>query len=280
MEFDLYNPVIVSETDPIMVLFSSESDHMTSSYSSVPYVEFRREAIFIVDSVWQADSADLFVPYLAINYMDRFASRLPSLEGKPWVASLVAGACLSLAAKMRNFDEFSLAGFKHIVCFTEETLGRMEAVILDALRWRMRSVTPFSFLRFFSSMLKPEGSAGPVTNRAGEIVFRAQHEFNLLEFKPSVVAASASLLACQELFPLQFLPFYTSICSSKLVNMDNLERCLNNMQGKVGGCGRTTIDAETDPSSILSWNSDVSEATASFDANDDALMNRQTIDIA
>lgn len=43
-------------------------------------------------------------------------------------------------------------------------------------------------------------------------------EINLLEFKPSIIGASALLLACHELFPLQFPSFEASVLSCEFVN--------------------------------------------------------------
>ncbi|CAN1319175.1 Putative cyclin-D6-1 [Linum perenne] len=272
-DFDLENPLTSSNdtiepTNTIRLLFSSEPDHMPSSYP----VSFRREAISIVSS--SDSSSDPFVPYLAVNYIDRFVSKLPALEDKPWVVQLVAVSCLSLAAKMRNF-EFSVANFQDGVCFEfdEKTVNKMEMMILDGLHWRMRSITPFSFLHFFSSMVEP---VGLVRDRAKEVIFKAQHvsiffgqsEIKMLEFRPSVVAASAALVACQELLPLQFLSLHSSILSSGFVNMENLEVCLNYMQEMaVGSDGFMTdtmssMSVRRTPLSVLSWNSVGSETTA------------------
>lgn len=114
----------------------------------------------------------------------------------------------------------------------------MELLILGALKWRMRPVTPFSFTNFFVSFFQVEDPPmrQALTARATEIIFKSQcgtfvetlntmfrkqvhiycscrltylllinkSEFKILEFRPSVVAASAVLYAAHELFPLQF----------------------------------------------------------------------------
>ncbi len=38
--------------------------------------------------------------------------------------------------------------------FDAQAINKMEFLILDALDWRMRSITPFSFLDFFISLSK------------------------------------------------------------------------------------------------------------------------------
>ncbi|CAI0431145.1 unnamed protein product [Linum tenue] len=226
MEFDLENPLTSissskdsdSTTTPLL-LFSSESDHMPSPdflKTSVSYALFRREAIRIVS---QADYSDPFLPYLAVNYMDRFASRLENMvENKPWVVRLVVISCLSLASKMRNSD-FSASDFQEgCFGFDEKTINRMEVMILHALQWRMRSITPFSFLEYFSLSFDTTASEQALKQRALKARTLAKTEMKLLEFRPSAVAASALLAACQELFPLQFHSFERSISSCDCVN--------------------------------------------------------------
>lgn len=119
----------------------------------------------------------------------------------------------------------------------------MELLILDALKWRMRSITPFSFIHFFVSFFEVQDPplTQALTARATEIIFKSQcgtlvellavntmfkervykfnsanlhfflffqndePEFRISEFRPSLVAASAVLSAAHELFPSQFL---------------------------------------------------------------------------
>ena len=61
--------------------------------------------------------------------------------------------------------------------FDTQTINRMELLILDALNWRMRSITPFSFVHFFISVLelKDPSFSQPLKNRATEIIFKAQN---------------------------------------------------------------------------------------------------------
>jgi cyclin D6 len=53
----------------------------------------------------------------------------------------------------------------------------MELLILDTLDWRMRSITPFSFVRFFISLsqLKDPALTQTLKDRATEIIFKAQN---------------------------------------------------------------------------------------------------------
>jgi cyclin D6 len=53
----------------------------------------------------------------------------------------------------------------------------MEVLILGALNWRMRSITPFSFISFFISLFKPKDPPlrQALKARASEIIFKAQN---------------------------------------------------------------------------------------------------------
>ncbi|XP_061978101.1 putative cyclin-D6-1 isoform X2 [Populus nigra] len=188
-------------------------------------------------SFWQAQYScnyDAFIPYLAVNYMDRFISKQEIPQGKPWILRLLVISCLSLAAKMRNahFSVSDFQGEEAGFIFDTQTINRMELLILDALNWRMRSITPFSFVHFFISVLelKDPSSSQPLKDRATEIIFKAQNEIKFLEFKPSIVAASALLVASNELLPLQFPLFKCSISSCAFVNKETLLSCFNAVQ--------------------------------------------------
>ncbi|XWS12756.1 hypothetical protein CRYUN_Cryun37aG0117500 [Craigia yunnanensis] len=242
--FDLEDPFTSlkeHQSDTISALFSSESDHMPSQNcfqclkTSDFYVSFRQEAISLILQVQYSYNLDPYTPYLAVNYMDRFISRQEIPQDKPWVLRILVIACISLAAKMKEIH-FSSSNFqREEFIFDAPAIQRMELLILDALNWRMRSITPFSFICFFISFFEPKDP--PLTqalkDRATNIIFQANNDINLLAFKPSTIAASALLLASHELFPLQFPCFETSILSCEFVNKENLLKCFNVMQEMV-----------------------------------------------
>ncbi|XP_022724114.1 putative cyclin-D6-1 [Durio zibethinus] len=243
--FDLEDPFTSlkeNQSDTISALFSSESDHMPSQncFQCLKtrdfYVSLRQEAISLILQAQHSCNLDPFTPYLAVNYMDRFISRQEIPQGNPWVLRLLVIACISLAAKMKEIH-FSSSNFQREegFIFDAPAIQRMELLILDALNWRMRSITPFSFIRFFISLLelKDPPLTQALKERATNIILQARNEINLLEFKPSIIAASALLLASHELFPLQFPSFETSILSCEYVNKENLLKCFNVMQEMV-----------------------------------------------
>ncbi|KAL2245788.1 putative cyclin-D6-1 [Sesamum indicum] len=236
MEFDLENPLPPS-MEKFPSLFHIEDEHMPSKTylqalnSADSNLSIRRE---IVSSIFCFSRGfDAFTSYLATNYMDRFLSTHSIPDGKPWILKVVAISCISLALKMRK-TEFSVSDLLNAGGFMIDflTIERMEMLILGSLKWRMRSVNPFSFANYFVTFFKfkDDSSIQALKTRAFEIIFKAQNDVKLLEFKPSVISASALLVAAHELFPVQLPSFRDAICSCSYVNKENLVQCYDLMQ--------------------------------------------------
>lgn len=71
-------------------------------------------------------------------------------------------------------------------CFEAQAINKMELLILDALDWRMRSLTPFPYLYFFLSIfqLKDPPLRQALKLRAIEIIFQAQNGANSITVMP------------------------------------------------------------------------------------------------
>ncbi|XP_069150456.1 cyclin-D3-2-like [Solanum lycopersicum] len=86
---------------------------------------------------------------LAVNYFDRFMSRVGFQKGQPWMSQLVAVACLSIAAKVEEIQVPLLLGLqvsnpKYV--FEAKTIKNIELLVLSTLKWKMNPVTPLSFI--------------------------------------------------------------------------------------------------------------------------------------
>ncbi|KAL3627624.1 hypothetical protein CASFOL_028987 [Castilleja foliolosa] len=242
MELNLQNPLTSHDDlqyDGVSALFSNESDH-SPSLLSVVSSDFRfsiRRSVFSLLSHARLNyDIDPFIVYLSVNYVDRFLSKQQILEKRPWISRILVVASLSLAAKMTNVDlSISLSnlqreeGFE----FDVQSVHRMEKILLSTLQWRMRSITPFSFLQFFISVSKIEDSsslANCLKHRASDIIFNVQQEPKLLEYKPSIISASALLCSIQELSPLALSSSEAAISTCEYVNKDALLECVGAMQ--------------------------------------------------
>ncbi|XXG59465.1 hypothetical protein AAC387_Pa04g1546 [Persea americana] len=257
-DFDLENPLTSSksqeqdQTDMISELFASESDHMPaeshfqSLKSQHSLVSLRRDATSSIVKARFSCNIDPFVAYLAMNYLNRFVSRRGMLSAKPWILKLLSVSCFSLAAKMMK-TSLSLTDFQmeEGIIFDSQTIQRMELLILGALNWRMRSITPFAFLHFFLCVF--ERNDPPLKQslkaRATDLIFKAQNEIKILKYKPSIVTASALLSASHELSPMQFPCFLKAISSCPYINKEELLDCCNLMQDVVmDGYGSIVFD--------------------------------------
>ncbi|KAK4790852.1 hypothetical protein SAY86_031265 [Trapa natans] len=168
--------------------------------------------------------------YLAVNYFHRFlySGRLPQTSG--WPMQLLSVACLSLAAKMEeplvpSLLDIQVEGAKFV--FEPRTITRMELLVLTVLNWRLRSVTPFSFIGFFACKIDPSGSCiGYLISRSTDIILSEIQEASFLEYLPSCIAAAAVLCAASEIPSLM-----------SFVNPENAESwCDGLIKEKIAGC--------------------------------------------
>ncbi|KAK7412256.1 hypothetical protein VNO78_03707 [Psophocarpus tetragonolobus] len=240
MEFDLQNPLDSLEegqTFTISELFASESKHMPSPncLSSTHVHVFCCEATSLILQVQLSCKLDPSVAYLAINYLHRFISRQEIPQGKPCFLRLVVISCLSLASKMKN-TTLSVFDMQKEGCnFKAQSIQKMELLILGALKWRMRSITPFSFLHFFISLaeIKDQRLKQALKERASEIIFNAQIDNKFLVYKPSTIAATALIFASHALFPQQYSILRSSITACEYLDEETLSKCFDLMQERM-----------------------------------------------
>ncbi|KAF8087402.1 hypothetical protein N665_0587s0009 [Sinapis alba] len=220
-------------------LFLVGVQHMPSSH----YFHSLKSSAFLLSNRKHAISSiiqysrkfdDQSLTYLAVNYLDRFLSNQDMSQAKPWILKLISLSCVSLSAKMRKPE----IAIRHLLVegemFDAQMIERMENVILGALKWRMRSVTPFSFFSFFLSLLElkdnPLVLKHSLKSQATDLTLNLQHDIKFLEFKPSVIAATALLFASSELCSLQFPCFSNRIYQCTYVNKDELMKCYKAIQ--------------------------------------------------
>ncbi|XP_042500815.1 cyclin-D1-1 [Macadamia integrifolia] len=143
--------------------------------------------------------------YLSVNYFDRFlsSSRLPQAKGRGWPLQLLSVSCLSLAAKMEealvpSLLDLQVEGAKFI--FEGKTIRRMELLVLSALDWRLRSVTPFDFITFFAHKVDLTATfIALLVSRATYTILTTIREIKFLDYGPSSLAAAAILCAAHEI---------------------------------------------------------------------------------
>ncbi|XP_020586678.1 cyclin-D4-1-like isoform X2 [Phalaenopsis equestris] len=159
----------------------------------------RKDAVDWIRKVHAYYSFGPVSAYLSVNYLDRFLCGYELPQGKAWMTQLLAVACLSLAAKMEETEvplslDLQIGNAKYV--FEAKTIQRMELLVLSTLKWRMKSVTPFSFLDYFIHIFNDGNSPKELEiHRCVELILCTVKGIRFLEFRPSEVAAAVSLTA-------------------------------------------------------------------------------------
>nr|CAB3500604.1 unnamed protein product [Digitaria exilis] len=170
--------------------------------------------------------------YLSVNYLDRFLSKYEPPVDKPWMKQLLSIACLSIAAKMEETVVPRCVDFQ--VCtenykFNAEAITNVEIFVMSSLKWRMKSVTPFSYINYFVDKFT-EGkplSCG-FASRYTELILGTLEGTKFLQFRPSEVAAAVVLSATVE---SHVLDFNSALIASNIpVDKENVRRCHEAMQ--------------------------------------------------
>ncbi|GLT92580.1 hypothetical protein SLE2022_104110 [Rubroshorea leprosula] len=132
--------------------------------------------------------------FSAVNYLDRFMSMSHSHSWKCWMIELLSVACLSIASKFNEtstppFHEIQMEGLEH--SFRSNTIQWMELALMNALQWRLNCTTTYSYVELMISNSICNKSHKELTNQVTKTLLAAQLDLKLLEYPPSVIAASA-----------------------------------------------------------------------------------------
>ncbi|KAI3815289.1 hypothetical protein L1987_14951 [Smallanthus sonchifolius] len=177
-------------------------------------LRFQRRSVYLThrqDSInWilNAHSHFQFQPLtaiLSVNYFDRFlSSAAASFEwNNGWEFQLLSVACLSLAAKMEELEVpllLDLQVSEPRFVFEPKAIQRMELWVMEKLKWRLRSVTPFDFIHYFMFNL-PQSSCTDDHHfywMCSDLIIKTIRVIDFLGFRPSEIAAAAVISAAGE----------------------------------------------------------------------------------
>ncbi|KAL9322332.1 hypothetical protein ACSQ67_010385 [Phaseolus vulgaris] len=201
MDFDPEFPVpSYREREAISHYLKIEQEFMPhrAFYTQSRNAHLRLIAVKTVVQLSEGRVIDAYIPYIAMNYFDRFVSSNPlselqgsSIDDK---ARLVAMCCYTLSSKIRT-AHFTQRHFlvRREAIYNPLRIMRMEFRILSGLNWRMRSVTPFHFLDYYYPTFKRIG--GFKRESINEIIVQSQGDVYFTQFRPSEIAMSALLAA-------------------------------------------------------------------------------------
>ncbi|XP_020584214.1 cyclin-D2-1-like [Phalaenopsis equestris] len=221
--------------------YMPQSEYVSRYLSGSLDITARQDAINWILKVSEFYRFHPLTAYLSINYLDRFLSlnALPQQNGKKhgvgsWTMQLLSVACLSVAAKMEEthvtlFPDLQI--FNPEFVFDPRTICRMELLLMSALRWRMRALTPFDFISYFGAaiILSDDGSVHPPPfSRSADLILSTHRVVDFLGFRPSVIAASAVLCAASEVHNSPAT--YDSSIFDHLVSKEMVSECRQQME--------------------------------------------------
>ncbi|KAK9285320.1 hypothetical protein L1049_024511 [Liquidambar formosana] len=203
--------------------------------------------------------------YLSVTYFDRFLSRRFIDNGKFWAIQLLAVACLSLAAKMEEckvpgLSEYPIEDYQ----FENNVIQRMELLVLSTLKWKMVSITPFTYIHYFINKFCGKSKSKELVSTAVELVLGTTKDINSMGHRPSIIAAAAVLTASDGQLSRETVENKLNVISSwgSLEN-EHLFSCYNLMQEiEMRKCKTPKMVISSNLSSFHSSSTDVLETTS------------------
>ncbi|KAJ9166327.1 hypothetical protein P3X46_021101 [Hevea brasiliensis] len=169
--------------------------------------------------------------YLSITYFDRFLSKRSIENEKLWAVRLLSVACLSLAAKMEEIKAPALSEFHtEDYNFESKVIQRMEFLVLNTLEWRMISITPFAFLHYLIIKFFKGSPPRHILSRIVGFISALIREINLMDHRPSVIAAATTLMALDQSLTRQALECKMNSISYSGFEIEDVFQCYTLVQ--------------------------------------------------
>ncbi|CAL9002153.1 unnamed protein product [Prunus brigantina] len=189
--------------------------------------------------------------YLSVTYFDGFLSKRSIDDGKLWAIRLLSVACLSLAAKMEECKVPALSEFQvQDYNFESKVIRRMELLVLNTLEWKLGSITPFAYLHYFINKFCAESRPKGLFSDAIRLIVAMAKEIDLMDTRPSIIAAAAVLAASDGQLTRKMLELKMSVVSF-LQSQENYEHIFsyyNHMQEMVERKDKTPPKFSISPS--------------------------------
>lgn len=236
---------VAQSEEIVKVMVEKEKDHLPREDYLIRLrsgdldLSVRRESL---DWIWKAHAYYGFGPLslcLSVNYLDRFLSVFQLPRGVTWTVQLLAVACFSLAAKMEEVkvpQSVDLQVGEPKFVFQAKTIQRMELMILSSLGWKMRALTPCSFIDYFLAKISCEKYPDKsLIARSVLLILNIIKGIDFLEFRSSEIAAAVAI-SLKEL-PAQ--EFDKAITDFFIVDKERVLKCVELIRDlsliKVGG---------------------------------------------
>ncbi|XP_057492114.1 cyclin-D5-1-like isoform X2 [Actinidia eriantha] len=145
-------------------------------------------------------------------------------------------ACLALAAKMLERRPPSLSEYNidEDHDFESNLIYETELLVLNALNWKLGSITPFAYLNQFTTnfcLQYKDYNSGILVSTATELIFAIPQEIHLMDFRPSIIAVAAVLAASDDHLTRQAIELKISVIPSWVsLKKEDAFSCYNLMQ--------------------------------------------------
>ncbi|KAK9743487.1 hypothetical protein RND81_03G242800 [Saponaria officinalis] len=164
--------------------------------------------------------------YLTVNYIDRYLSGNVMNRQR---LQLLGVACMMVAAKYEEICAPQVEEFCYITdntYFKDEVL-QMESAVLNFLKFEMTAPTTKSFLRRFvrAAQVTNEISSIQLECFANYVAELSLLEYHMLQYAPSLIAASAVFLTKYILSP-SYKPWNSTMRHYTLYEPSDLEECV------------------------------------------------------
>lgn len=162
--------------------------------------------------------------FTAMNFMDRYLSKIPSDIN---MLKMLGMVCIFIASKMNQLKPIHLCELEQLLpgTITEHDLKEMEMKVYDVLDWKLNPITPQYLASVFLYDL-PQCEQVRLQIYYDVFLDLAICELSMLRFLPSTIAASGIICGYGKLNqePLQWLNFMRKMAPS-VFNSEALRSC-------------------------------------------------------
>ncbi|KAK6938636.1 Cyclin, C-terminal domain [Dillenia turbinata] len=226
LEQDLY-----WEDEELTLLFSKEEQNplVKNLRNDSSLSGSRKEALEWILKVNTHYSFSALTCLLAINYFDRFLSKIDFQRDKPWVSQLAAVACLSLAAKVEEAQvplllDLQVEDAKYV--FEAKTIQRTEILVLATLEWKMNPVTPLSFLDYITRRVDLKNHLSfDFLRKCERVLLSLVLDSRFICYLPSVMATATMLHVINSLGLCNRLEYQNQLLSILKIDKEKVDEC-------------------------------------------------------
>ncbi|QHN94472.1 cyclin-D5-1 isoform X2 [Arachis ipaensis] len=181
-------------------------------------IGFRKDETFVFEDWMKRSRTD------AINWILK--------SEKEWAIRLLSIACLSLASKMEECSVPELSVFQSKdYCFESKVIRRMEILVLTTLDWNMSIITPYDFLPYFITKFCNQPPPTTTFSKTMQLIFTTIKEVSIMDHKPSVVAAAATLVSLDQQLTIEAVELkISSIPQHRFLDPKDVFSCYNLIQ--------------------------------------------------